>query len=337
MAFDTQHAAAPQVDGFGRTISYLRLSVTDRCDLRCTYCMAARPTFLPKKDLLTTEELDALASTFIRRGVTKIRITGGEPLVRKDIGDLFARLGRHLETGDLAELTMTTNATQLEHYAEHLMACGVRRVNVSLDSLVPETYAEITRGGHLDDALRGLKAAKAAGLSCKLNVVALKDQNAAEIPDLIAWAHAEGHEVTLIEVMPTADTGHDRRQQFLPLTAVRDDLDTRWTLEPTARNTGGPARYWRVKETGGMLGLITPLTENFCAGCNRVRVTSTGRLVLCLGQEDGTDLRQTLRQGGDLDAVIDKALHVKPERHGFEEAFAAGRAAVGRSMSTTGG
>lgn len=336
MPFDTQ-TAPPQVDGFGRAITYLRLSVTDRCDLRCTYCMAERPDFLPKKDLLSIEELEALAGTFIRRGVDKIRITGGEPLVRKDIGALFERLGRQVESGALRELTLTTNATQLEHHAAHLARCGVRRINVSLDSLDPETYARTTRGGDLSKALRGIAAAARAGIRCKLNVVALKDQNAADIPLLIEWAHRQGHDVTLIEVMPTADTGFDRRIQFLPLTAVREDLERRWTLSPLEDRTGGPARYWRVEETGGRLGLITPLTENFCAGCNRVRVTATGRLVLCLGQEDGVDLRHTLREGGDLDSAIDDALHAKPERHQFEEAYAAGRAAVSRPMSMTGG
>ncbi len=337
MPYDSETMLAQQVDGHGRLISYLRLSVTDRCDLRCTYCMTERPVFLPKRDLLTPEELDQLAAAFIRRGVTKIRVTGGEPLVRKDIGEIFERLGRHVRTGGLRELTLTTNATQLAAHAEHLVRCGVRRVNVSLDSLDPQIYADITRGGRLDSALEGLEAAREAGLACKINIVALREQNADEIPSMIAWAHARGYEATVIEVMATADTGIDRRLQFYPLTALKDDLDTRWRLSPLARRTGGPARYWHVEETGGVLGLITPLTNNFCADCNRVRITSVGRLVLCLGQEDGVDLRAPMRGDGDLDRTIDAALRIKPLRHDFEEAFSEGRAAVSRPMSETGG
>lgn len=337
MPFDADRPRPPLMDGMGRRITYLRLSVTDRCDLRCIYCMAERPDFLPKAEILSVNELETVASAFMARGTEKIRITGGEPLVRKDVGALIERLGRYVADGRLGELTLTTNATLLHRYADHLAANGVRRINVSLDSLCPETYRRMTRGGSLSAALRGLEAAKKAGLSCKINVVALRDENADEIPSLIAWAHGEGFEVTLIEVMPTADTGFDRRDQFLPLTAVRKTLEDRWHLDPLTRRTGGPARYWHVAETGGVLGLITPLTGNFCAGCNRVRVTATGRLVLCLGKEDGVDLRGPLRAGSNLDAVIDAALRGKPERHDFDEALAAGRAAVSRSMSTTGG
>ena len=328
MAFDANQSRPVQLDALGRAITYLRLSVTDRCDLRCTYCMAEQPDFLPKSKLLTYEQIEQIAEAFIQRGVRKIRVTGGEPLVRKDIGTLFTALGRFVQDGRLDELTLTTNATILDRHAEHLVACGVKRVNISIDSLRPDRFREITRGGDVEAVLRGIAAAKAAGLSCKLNIVALREQNADEIPDMITWAHSEGHEVTLIEVMPTADTGFDRRLQFLPLTAVREELEERWTLTPTSRSTGGPARYWKVEETGGMLGLITPLTENFCAGCNRVRVTATGRLVLCLGQEDGVDLREPLLRGEDLSAVIDQGLNFKPERHGFEEAYAERRAAV---------
>ena len=339
MAFDTLESQGGLTDAFGRRITYLRLSVTDRCDLRCAYCMAERPDFLPKSALLTLGELDQIATAFVARGVNRIRITGGEPLVRRDVTTLFASLGRHVVSGDLAELTLTSNATLLRQHAPALAAAGVRRINVSLDSLVPETYRRITRGGDVARALDGIAAASEAGLSVKLNVVALRDDNASEIADIVAWAHGQGHEVTLIEVMPTAETGIDRRSQFLPLSAVRDDLERRFTLTPSGHRTGGPARYWDVAETGGRIGLITPLTENFCGGCNRVRVTATGRLVLCLGQEDGVDLRAALREGGPaaLDAAIDEGLARKPERHGFEEAYAAGRAAVGRSMSVTGG
>ena len=326
-------------DGFGRRITYLRLSVTDRCDLRCFYCMAERPAFLPKADLLTADELDRLAGAFVARGVTKLRVTGGEPLVRRDAGEVFARLGRHVASGALSELTLTTNATLLPRHAAGLAAAGVRRVNVSLDTLDPDAFRRITRGGDVAATLAGIRAARGAGLRVKINAVALKNEGAEHLPDLIAWAHGEGHDVTLIEVMPTADTGEDRRRQFLPLSVVRERLEARWTLTPSAHRTGGPARYWNVAETGGRLGLITPLTENFCGGCNRVRVTATGRLVLCLGQEDGTDLRASLRAGDEagLHAAIDGALSGKPERHGFEEAYAARRQAVGRGMNTTGG
>ncbi|WP_031555121.1 GTP 3',8-cyclase MoaA [Parvularcula oceani] len=330
----------PLRDPFGRTITYLRLSVTDRCDLRCTYCMPERMRFLPKRDLLSLEELEAVADAFIRRGVRRLRITGGEPLVRPGLPGLIARLSRHLGSGALDEITLTTNATQLDRHAEALAAAGVRRINVSLDSLNPETYRRVTRGGDLFRALSGIAAAKAAGIAVKLNAVALKHDNAEDLPELVEWAHAEGHAVTLIEVMPTAETGEDRRSQFLPLLAVREALEDRFTLTPLAARTGGPARYVRVEETGGTLGFITPLTENFCAGCNRVRVTCTGKLALCLGQEEGADLRPALRGGRPgpaLDRALDDALLRKPERHGFEEAQAEGRAAVGRHMNVTGG
>ncbi|MCQ8184862.1 GTP 3',8-cyclase MoaA [Parvularcula maris] len=339
MAYDGQPIARPLTDGMGRTISYLRLSVTDRCDLRCTYCMAERPDFLPRRDLLTPDEIDRLAEAFISRGVSKLRLTGGEPLVRRDFAGIVRRLGRHVRSGALDELTLTTNATLLAQHAVLLADSGVRRINVSLDSLDPETYRRVTRGGDLSKALDGIGAAHQQGIRIKINVVALREDNAQELPGIIAWAHGEGHDVSIIEVMPMAETGVDRRRQFLPLSAVREELEKRWTLTPSAHRTGGPSRYWEVAETGGRLGFITPLTNNFCEGCNRVRVTATGRLVLCLGQEDGTDLRSVLRSGDGqaLDDTIDRALLGKPERHGFEEAYAAGTQAVTRGMNTTGG
>lgn len=337
MAIGMRPLSAPLIDAFGRQITYLRLSVTDRCDLRCAYCMEERPKFMPSANLLNPAELETLAKTFIERGVKKIRLTGGEPLVRKDFTEILERVSRHIQPGRLEELTLTTNGTQLAAHATQLAQCGVRRINISIDSLDSGIYKKITRNGDLDKALEGIAAAKAAGLQCKLNVVLLRDQNADEIPDLIAWAHREGHDVTLIEVMATADTGIDRRRQFLPMSAIRESLDQHWNLTPITKNTGGPARYWKVEQTGGILGMISPLTENFCAGCNRVRVTASGQLVLCLGQEDGVNLRDALRGNGDLHAVIDNALSVKPERHGFNEAFDSGRSAVSRPMSATGG
>ncbi|MGF1455306.1 MAG: GTP 3',8-cyclase MoaA [Alphaproteobacteria bacterium] len=336
----TARAATPLIDPFGRTIEYLRLSVTDRCDLRCTYCMAEDMTFLPKREVLSLEELARLARAFMRRGVHKIRLTGGEPLVRRGVMDLIGWLGEDLKAGVLSELTLTTNATQLARFAEGLAAAGVRRLNVSLDSLRPDTFSRVTRGGDLAQVLAGLQAAKAAGLKIKINTVALAADNAGEIPDMVAWAHGEGFDLTLIEVMPMAETGEDRRDQFLPLTAVRDSLAARWSLTPLPDRTGGPARYVRVEETGGRLGFITPLTENFCAGCNRVRVTCTGQLYLCLGRGENADLRAALRDSPEddlIDRVLDQAIGRKPERHAFEESLEAGTAAVARHMSMTGG
>ena len=326
---------SPLIDGFGRAISYLRLSVTDRCDLRCVYCMAEHQTFLPKREVLSLEELSALARAFIKRGVKKIRITGGEPLVRKGVLRLFEDLGGELGRG-LDELTLTTNATQLEAFAPQLKSAGVRRVNVSLDTLDPAAFKRLTRGGDVARTLAGISAAQASGLKVKINTVALARDNADDLPDLIAWAHGQGMDLTLIEVMPLGEIGADRRAQFLPLTAVREALEGRWTLSPLTERTGGPARYWRVSETGGKLGLITPLTENFCAGCNRVRVTCTGKLFMCLGHESVVDLRAPLREGGEavLNAALNRAMALKPEAHDFD---ASGAAATQRPMAMTGG
>ncbi|MBB4658291.1 GTP 3',8-cyclase MoaA [Parvularcula dongshanensis] len=329
---------APLTDPFGRQIRYLRLSVTDRCDLRCRYCMAERMRFLPKPEVLSLEELDRVAAAFVGLGVRKLRITGGEPLVRRDVMRLFERLSRHLGTGALDEVTLTTNATQLGRHAEDLFACGVRRVNVSLDTIDPEGFAEVTRGGDVSVVLEGIEAAAAAGLHVKLNAVALKGQAAGIVP-LIEWGHARGHDVTLIEVMPMGETGEDRADQFLPLSDVREALSDRWTLTPLPDRTGGPATYVRVEETGGRLGLITPLTNNFCDGCNRVRVTCTGQLYQCLGRGRNTDLRAVLREGGDdraLRAAIVDAVGAKPWGHDF--AIKRGEApSVARHMSVTGG
>ena len=327
------------VDGFGRAVTYLRVSVTDRCDLRCVYCMAEHMTFLPKAQVLTLEELDRLASAFIDLGVRKIRITGGEPLVRKGVMGLFSALSHRLATGDLDELTLTTNGTRLETFAGELAAAGVRRVNVSLDTLDPEVFRRLTRGGDLAQVLRGLEAAKGAGLAVKINAVALRDDNAAELPDLIAWAHGQGFDATLIEAMPMGDIDVDRSDQFLSLRQVRDHLESFWTLTDLDLTTGGPARYVRVAETGGRLGFITPLSHNFCELCNRVRLTCTGTLHTCLGREDASDLRAVLRAGAsdtELREAIRAAVDAKPEGHDFRIDRNA-PPAVQRHMSTTGG
>ena len=332
--------AAPLVDTFGRTISYLRLSVTDRCDLRCTYCMPERMTFLPKRDVLSLEELYALATGFIARGVTKIRITGGEPLVRRDIVDLFTALGRHLDGGGLQELTLTTNATQLAGHAEALYKAGVRRVNISLDTLDRATFERLTRRDALPQVLEGIAAAKEAGLRVKLNAVALKGVNEEELPDLIAWAHGEGHDATLIEVMPLGDVEEERLDQYLPLSDVRKRLEDRWTLTDNAHQSGGPARYVDVAETGGRLGFITPHTSNFCDGCNRLRVTATGQLYPCLGGGERVDLRSALRSDdpqGQLAAALDKTMLIKPERHHFRMDERGAAPHLPRHMSMTGG
>lgn len=325
-------------DRFGRRITYLRLSVTDRCDLRCTYCMKARPKFLPKADVLTLEELTALADAFIRRGVEKIRITGGEPLVRRDVMTLIETLGERLGQTGLNELCLTTNATQLDRYAERIAAAGVKRINVSLDTLDPDRFRRLTRTGVLEQTLAGIEAARSAGLHIKINTVALKGDNESEIPDLIRWAHAHGFDLTLIEVMPVGEVETHRSSQFLPLSAVRESLEMRWSLKPLTDRTGGPSRYVRVEETGGRLGFITPLTENFCAGCNRVRLTCTGQLHLCLGREGALDLRAALRAGGQaaVDDLLDTAMNIKPEAHDFDVSPGA-RPAVARSMAETGG
>lgn len=333
---------APLTDAFGRTVSYLRLSVTDRCDLRCTYCMAEHMTFLPKKDLLSLEELETVAAAFIRRGVRKIRITGGEPLVRKDIGQLFERLGTYMGAG-LDELTLTTNATLLGAHAERLYRAGVRRVNVSLDTLDPAMFRDITRRGELHRTLDGIEAARQAGLKVKINTVALKHQNAEEIPAMVEWAHGQGFDMTLIEVMPLGLTGEDRVDQYIPLFDIRDQLAARWTLTGEANRDAqaGPSRYVHVAETGGRLGFITPLTNNFCAGCNRVRVTCTGRIYMCLGQDDHVDLRAALRDSEHpalaLDEALDKALLRKPEKHEFAIRKRGEAPALPRHMSMTGG
>lgn len=327
------------VDGFGRAVTYLRVSVTDRCDLRCVYCMAEHMTFLPKAQVLTLEELERLASAFIDLGVRKIRITGGEPLVRKGVMDLFGALSPRLAAGDLDEVTLTTNGTRLETFAADLAASGVRRVNVSLDSLNPETFRRLTRGGDLAQVLRGLEAARSAGLAVKINAVALRADNAEELPDLIAWAHGQGFDATLIEAMPMGEIDVDRSDQFLSLREVRAQLESFWTLTDLDLTTGGPARYVRVAETGGRLGFITPLSHNFCELCNRVRLTCTGTLHTCLGREDASDLRAVIRSGAsdsELREAILRAIDAKPEGHDFRIDRNA-PPAVQRHMSTTGG
>ena len=330
--------SAPLVDAFNRRISYLRLSVTDRCDLRCTYCMPEQMQFLPRKDVLSLEELHKLALAFIERGVSKIRLTGGEPLVRRDVIELVRAIGRKLGDG-LDELTLTTNGTQLENFAEDLFAAGVRRVNVSLDTMDGELFQQLSRRDRLNHVLRGIAAARDAGLAVKLNTVALKGLNEAEIPFLVEWAHAQGHEITLIEVMPLGEVEGERVDHYLPLTAIKDALDARWTLTPSSHSSGGPARYWDVAETGGRVGLITPLTNNFCATCNRIRVTATGELYACLGGAEKVDLRAALRSEAPdlmLAAALDEAMRIKPERHHF--AIERGAApAQPRHMSLTGG
>jgi cyclic pyranopterin phosphate synthase len=328
----------PLVDAFQRRISYLRLSVTDRCDLRCSYCMPERMTFLPRKDVLSLEELHSLALAFIARGITKIRLTGGEPLVRRDFIELVQALGRKLGDG-LDELTLTTNGTRLEEFAEPLAAAGVRRVNVSLDTMDPTLFETLSRRDRLVEVLRGIAAAKAAGLHVKLNTVALKGLNEEEIPFLVEWAHAQGHDLTLIEVMPLGEVDGERFDHYLPLSAIRDRLEERFTLAEIADTTGGPARYVRVAETGGRLGFITPLTNNFCSTCNRIRVTATGRLYACLGGAEQVDLRAALRSDdpdGQLAAALDEAMRIKPEKHHFAIEAGSGPAQP-RHMSLTGG
>jgi len=329
------------IDPFQRAITYLRISVTDRCDLRCVYCMAEDMTFLPKKDVLSLEELDRLASAFVDLGVRKLRLTGGEPLVRRNIMGLIRSLSRHLDSGALDELTLTTNATQLSRFAQELADCGVRRINVSLDTLDHAKFRSITRWGDLDKVLSGLEAAKAAGLAVKINVVALKGVNDEEFDRMIAWCGEEGFDLTFIEVMPMGDLGNEQRvDQYLPLSQVRRQLEQRWTLSESDYRTGGPARYVRVEETGQRLGFITPLTHNFCESCNRVRLTCTGTLYMCLGQEDAADLRQVLRASDD-DAALKEALQAaiarKPKGHDFIIDRRHSGPAVPRHMSVTGG
>ena len=327
------------IDPFGRTISYLRVSVTDRCDLRCFYCMSEDMTFLPKADLLTLEELDRLCSAFIAKGVRKLRLTGGEPLVRRNVMSLVRSLSRHLDTGALDELTLTTNGSQLARFAGELHDCGVRRINVSLDTLDPAKFKAITRWGDIGKVLEGIDAALAAGIAVKINAVALKNVNEDELPALMEWAHGKGMTLTLIEVMPMGDIGTGRIDQYLPLSLLRTRLATNYTLTDIEESTGGPARYVRISETGGKLGFITPMTHNFCESCNRVRVTCTGTLYMCLGHDDRVDLKQALREGGRaaLDAAIDEALRHKPQRHHFQIAGRDAAPAVDRHMSVTGG
>ncbi len=328
------------IDPFGRTITYLRVSVTDRCDFRCVYCMAEEMNFLPKKELLTLEELDRVCSAFIRLGVRKLRLTGGEPLVRRDIMTLFRGLGRHIRDGALDELTLTTNGSQLGKYAGELSAAGVKRVNVSIDTLDAEKFTAITRWGKLEQVLDGVFAAKAAGLQVKINAVALKGVNDDEFDRMLAWCGEHGFEMTIIEVMPMGDIGPQRVDQYLPLSLVRADLAKRWTLEDSDYQTGGPARYVTVRETGRRLGFITPLTHNFCESCNRVRLTCTGTLFMCLGQDDAADLRVPLRASADdalLHAAIDEAISRKPEGHDFIIDRRHTTPAVKRHMSMTGG
>ena len=329
----------PLVDQFQRRITYLRLSVTDRCDLRCAYCMPERQTFLPRSEVLSLEELHQLALGFIARGVTKIRLTGGEPLVRRDMLELVRALGRKLGDG-LEELTLTTNATQLARVAEDLAAAGVRRINVSLDTLDRAKFAALTRRDSLPQVLEGIAAARAAGLAVKLNTVALKGVNEAEIPELMRWAHRQGMELTLIEVMPLGAVDGDRIDHYLPLSTVRAALDADYALSPSAHRSGGPARYVDVAETGGRLGFITPLTNNFCADCNRVRVTATGQLYACLGGTEQTDLRAALRSADpemQMSAALDQAMRTKPERHHFAIDAPGAAPALARHMSVTGG
>ncbi len=330
------------IDPFARHVSYLRVSVTDRCDFRCTYCMAEHMTFLPKADLLTLEELDRLCSAFIGMGVRKLRVTGGEPLVRRGILDFFRAMGRHLATGALEELTLTTNGSQLRRFAGELAAAGVRRVNVSLDTLDPARFARITRWGRLDQVLDGIDAAVEAGLRVKINTVALKGETEDEIHTLVAWCGARGHDLTFIEVMPMGDIGEDvRLDQYWSLTDLRAVLETRWQLRDLAVTTGGPARYVAVEQTGGRIGFITPLTHNFCESCNRVRLTCTGQLYMCLGQDDDADLRAVLRanpaQDAPLRAAIRAAIARKPKGHDFDYSRTHVRGEVGRHMSVTGG
>jgi cyclic pyranopterin phosphate synthase len=328
------------VDPFGRVVDYLRVSVTDRCNLRCRYCMSESMQFLPRAELLTIEELDRVCSAFVFRGVTRLRLTGGEPLVRRGIMDLIQRLSRHLRTGALQELTLTTNGVRLREFAVKLRDAGVRRVNVSLDSLDRATFARIARSDRLQDVLEGIAAAKAAGLRVKINTVALKSDNEMEIPHLIRWAHEGGMDLTLIETMPLGEVDEDRTDQFVSLAEVRRDLSSYWTLRELPETTGGPARYVRVEETGGKVGFITPLTHNFCDTCRRVRLTCTGTLYMCLGQDAAIDLREPLRASpGDelLNAAIDEGIRRKPKAHDFLLPVQGAAPALRRHMSVTGG
>ncbi len=342
-ASKTQPVDLPQssmIDPFGRAIDYLRVSVTDRCDFRCVYCMAEDMTFLPKRDLLSLEELDRLCSVFIEKGVRRLRLTGGEPLVRRNIMHLIRQLSRHIRSGALEELTLTSNGSQLERFAGELADCGVRRINVSIDTLDPEKFQAITRWGKLDKVMRGIEAAEAAGLHVKINTVALKGFNELEIPEMMRWAHGRGMDMTVIETMPMGEIEADRTDQYLPLSLLRADLERAFTLTDIPFKTSGPARYVDVAETGGRLGFITPMTHNFCESCNRVRITCTGTLYMCLGQDDAADLRQALRasEGNELlSSAIDEAIGRKPKGHDFVIDRRTRRPSVSRHMSVTGG
>nr|WP_137676112.1 GTP 3',8-cyclase MoaA [Parerythrobacter lutipelagi] len=329
----------PLIDGFARKINYLRLSVTDRCDLRCTYCMPEQMRFLPKAEVLTLEELYELAQGFMARGIRRIRLTGGEPLVRRDMVDLVQALGRHVG-GDLDEVTLTTNGTQLARFAHALADAGVRRINVSLDTLDREVFQQLSRRDVLPQVLAGLTAAKDAGLAVKINTVALKGINDAEIPALLRWAHGQGFDISLIETMPLGEVDDVRLDRFLPLTEIRRGLEDEFTLAPSEHRTGGPARYFDVHETGGRIGFISPLTDNFCAGCNRMRVTATGQLFPCLGGGEQVDLRAALRSEAperEIESALDRAMLIKPERHHFRIDAAHDAPALARHMSMTGG
>lgn len=328
------------IDPFGRAITYLRVSVTDRCDLRCVYCMAEDMEFLPKKDLLTLEELDRLCSTFIDLGVRKLRLTGGEPLVRRNVMSLINSLSRHLKTGALEELTLTTNGTRLETFAGQLADAGVKRINVSLDTLDADRFRAMTRWGDLNKVLKGIEAAKQAGLAIKINTVAMRDVNDQDIDSMVAWCGDQGFDLTFIETMPMGDIDGDRTEQYLPLSVVRANLQENWTLKESDYQTGGPARYTVCQETGQRVGFITPMTHNFCESCNRVRLTCTGTLYMCLGQDDDADLRTPLRQSESNDplaSAIHEAIGRKPKGHDFFIDRRNNRPAVSRHMSVTGG
>jgi cyclic pyranopterin phosphate synthase len=328
------------IDSFGREITYLRLSVTDRCDLRCTYCMAENMTFLPRKDLLSLEELGTLCESFIKRGIKKIRITGGEPLVRRDLMSFIHKLSKHRISGKLDEITLTTNGTLLSRYAKELKLCGVERINISLDTLDPIVFTKLTRRNALDAVLKGIDTALEAGIKVKINTVALKGVNDREIPSLIEWAHNKSMDITLIEVMPLGDIDEDRVDQYIPLNAIRDNLEQRFTLNNVPLRTGGPARYAKIKETGGILGMITPLTNNFCASCNRVRVTCTGQIYTCLGHGHKLDLRAAIRgenSDAELERLLGVAMREKPEKHFFDISERGAKPTVARHMSVTGG
>jgi len=327
-------------DTFGRSISYLRVSVTDRCDFRCFYCMPETQTFLPRKELLNLEELDQVCSTFVERGVRKIRLTGGEPLMRRGLLDFIKGFSRHLESGDLEELTLTTNGSQLAKHAADLKALGVQRINVSLDTIDPVKFSDITRGGRLDQVLKGLDAADQAGLKIKINTVALKSYNEGELSALVGWCGARGFDLTLIETMPLGDIGGDRTQHYVPLDDVRTTLEQDWTFKPSSYTTNGPSRYVDVVETGQKIGFITPMSEHFCDTCNRMRLTCTGTLYMCLGQDSSVNLRDALRADpsmGSLNTAIDQALTLKPKGHEFEISPDQGPTTLKRHMNVTGG